>query len=48
MQEDPHEKNHCTTDPEHATDLAALRQVFESWFPAKPGGNAVPKRKEKD
>jgi len=33
MQEDPHEKAHCTADPERTTDLAAMRQVFEYWFP---------------
>jgi len=28
MQEDPHEKAHCTADPERATALETMRQVF--------------------
>jgi len=38
MQEDPHEKTHCTADPEHATDLATMKQAFDYWFPAEKGG----------
>jgi len=38
MQEDPHEKTHCTADPERATDLATMKQVFESRFPAEKEG----------
>jgi len=48
MQEDPHEKTHCTADPECATDLVAMRQVFESWFPEDVRGKPVKKeRKQK-
>jgi len=37
LQNDPHEKTHCTEDREHATDLEAMRQVFESWFSTESG-----------
>ena len=37
MQEDPHEKTHCTENPERATDLATMKQAFEYWFPVKSG-----------
>jgi len=41
MQEDPHEKIHCTADPERARVLATMRQVFEDWFPADARGTTV-------
>ena len=37
MQEDPHEKTHCTANPERATDLATMKQAFEYWFPVESG-----------
>ncbi len=37
MQKDPHEKTHCTADPERATDLASMKQVFEYWLSAGSG-----------
>ena len=52
MQQDPHEKTHCTADPGHAANLVTMRQVFEAWFPAdvhgKPVEKGTKKRKKKE
>jgi len=47
MQNDPHEKTHCTTDPDRAADLAKMKQAFDYWFPAEKGGTEKRSRRQK-
>ena len=46
MKDDPHEKAHCTNDPERASDLARMKEVFDRWFPNE-GSPVFNKNKKK-
>jgi len=35
MQNDPCEKTHFTADPQRATDLADMQELFKRWFPGE-------------
>ena len=45
MKEDPHEKTHCTQDPDRAKCLVAMRRVFAEWFPNSGSPKGRTKRK---
>jgi choline-sulfatase len=46
MKNDPHEKTHCTNDPERAPDVVEMKAVFDRWFP-DPGSPVFNKNKRK-
>jgi len=47
MQNDPHEKTHCTADPGRAGDLTRMKAVFKRWFPNDAVTKSFNKNKRK-
>jgi arylsulfatase A-like enzyme len=47
MQNDPHEKTHCTADPDRAEDLTRMKEVFKRWFPNDAMTKSFNKNKKK-
>jgi len=47
MQNDPHEKTHCTADPDRAGDLTRMKEVFKRWFPNDAVTKSFNKNKRK-
>jgi len=41
LQEDSHEKTHCTADPGRKTVLEKMRRELDEWFPAESRGKPV-------
>ena len=45
LQENPHEQTHCTAEPELATALKTMKQVFEYWYPYNRNLEDLPVKK---